>query len=453
MSQTPPPQPVFDPNAPHMQRPRLRPIRGFPAQTPDGQPMIGLTDARQVSDKIVYASPAVQHVLPLLDGQHDLDAIVKQIGRGLTRPILEQLVAQLDGAFLLEGPSFDALLAKTRAEFDSSPTLPPAGSAAFADALVQQGMQQQNEPAPASPEETAARGAQKLRALFDQWIQAVLKGAPPMTELPRAVVAPHLDYGRGWMNYAATWGRLKGAPRPARVVILGTNHFGYSTGVCGCDKGYETPLGVCHADLDLIAAVRRRLGDEQSARLFEHRFDHEREHSVELQVPWIQHVFGPDAQGNYPKVMGVLVHDPTAAEGRSYDGKGLDLDPFVEALRGALADVSGPTLVCSSADLSHCGPSFGDQQKLGGEEQAAVEFRNRILAHDREMLGFLAAGKPDDLLASMTWQQNPTRWCSIGNLVAAHRVTQPAKVDLLNYAGAMDQEGFTFVSSASMVMT
>ncbi|MDX2131886.1 MAG: AmmeMemoRadiSam system protein B [Planctomycetota bacterium] len=448
-----PAQPAFDPNAPHQQRPRLRQVRAFPAQTQEGQPMLGLTDARQISDKIVYCSPAVQHVLPLMDGQHDLDAIVKQIGRGLTRPLLENLVAQLESAFLLEGPAFDALLQKTRAEFDSSATLPPAASAAFAEALVQQGVQQQNEPMPASPEETAARGAEKMRGVFNQWITTVVKDAPAFTALPRAVVAPHLDYGRGWMNYAATWGRLKGTPRPARVVILGTNHFGFATGVCGCDKGYETPLGVCHADLDLIAALRRRLGEEQSRRLFEHRFDHEREHSIELQIPWIQHVFGADDKGEFPKVMGVLVHDPTALEGKSYDGKGVDLDAFIEAIRAAISEVSGPTLVVSSADLSHCGPAFGDQQKLGGEDKPAVDFRTRVLSHDREMLGFLTSNKPDELLASMTWQQNPTRWCSIGNLVAAHRITQPAKVELLNYAGAMDPEGFTFVSSASMVMT
>lgn len=454
--QQPPPQaPKFDPAAEHQQKPRLRNVRGFPAQTQQGQQMLGLADARQISDRIVYCAPAVQHLLPLMDGKRTLDDIVREIGKGLSRPILEPLVAQLDEAYFLEGPRFQTLLAKVRAEFDSSINLPPASSAAFADALVQQAVQQGGEPEPTSAEELAQRGAQKLRGIFEQWMDAALKEAPVKTyaSLPKAIVAPHLDYARGWLNYASAWGRMRGLARPDRVVILGTNHFGQSTGVCGCDKGYETPLGTCPADLDLIAAVRRRLGEPSAAKLFENRYDHEREHSIELQIPWVQHAFGADASGNYPKVFGVLVHDPVVNEGKSYDGQGLDLEPFVEALRGALADLPGTTLIVSSADLTHAGPAFGDQQTLAGEAPEAVAFRNKIVQHDREMLNLFGSGKAEELVASMAWQQNPTRWCSIGNMVAAMRLTQPTRVELLNYAAAMDPEGYTFVSNASMVMT
>ncbi|GJQ28790.1 MAG: hypothetical protein HBSAPP03_06740 [Phycisphaerae bacterium] len=390
-----------------------------------------------------------------MDGQRSLDDIAREVGKGLTRPMLEQLVAQLDDAYLLEGPRFDTLLAKVRADFDSSATLPPASSAAFAEALVRQAVQQAGEPEPASEQDLTSRGAAKLRGIFDQWMDAALKDAPnkSFAALPKAIVAPHLDYPRGWLNYAGAWGRLRGLPRPDRVVILGTNHFGHATGVCACDKGYETPLGVCEADLDLIAAVRSRLGPANADKLFQNRFDHEREHSVELQVPWVQHVFGPDASGKFPRVFGVLVHDPVVNDGKSYDGQGLDLDPFIDALRDAIASAPGTTLVVSSADLSHAGPAFGDQQRLAGESPETVAFRNKIVQHDREMLNLFGAGKPEDLIASMAWQQNPTRWCSIGNMVAAFRLTRPSRIELLNYAAAMDPEGYTFVSNASMVLT
>jgi AmmeMemoRadiSam system protein B len=415
--------------------------------------MLGLADARQISDRIVYCTPAVQHILPLMDGKHSLDDIVRQIGQGLTRTVLEQLVAQLDEAYLLEGPRFNELLAKVRADFDSSDTLPPASTAAFADMLVEMGVRQKGEEKPASPEDLAERGARKLREILDQWMDTVLKDAPVrrFTEFPRAIVAPHLDYPRGWLNYAGAWGRMRGLPAPDRVIILGTNHFGASTGVCGCDKGYRTPLGVCEADHDLIAAVRRRLGTGGAERLFENRYDHEREHSIELQIPWIQHVFGAD--GRTPRVFGVLVHDPSVNEGRSYDGKGLDLEPFIDAMQGAISDVGGTTLIVSSADLSHAGPAFGDQHPLAGDSPEAVQERNRIVQHDREMLQLFGQGKVDDLVTSMAWQQNPTRWCSLGNMVAAFRIARPTKIELLNYAAAMDPSGYTFVSNACMVMT
>jgi len=455
MSQTTPPQaPVFNPNAPHHARPKLRAIRGFPAQGPNNQQMIGLTDARQISDKVVYASPAVQMLLPLMDGKHTIDEIIGQVGRGLNRPILEGLVAQLDEAGLMEGPTFDAILAKMRADFDGAPNLPPASSAAMAEALIQQGVQQGGEAPPANAAEAATRGAEKIRKIFDEWTEAALKNSEKKSfdGLPKGVIAPHLDYPRGWLNYASTWGRMRGVARPERIVILGTNHFGMSTGVCGCDKGYETPLGICEADHDLIATVRRRLGEADASKLFEHRYDHEREHSIELQIPWIQHVFGPDASGKYPKVFGVLVHDPSVNAGESYDGKGLSLEGFLKAMESAIAEMPGPTLIVSSADLSHVGPAFGDQQTLAGEAKEAVEFRNKVVSHDREMLGMFGEGKAEDMMASMSWQQNPTRWCSIGNMVAAMRLAKPSRVELLNYAAAMDPQGYTFVSSASLVL-
>ncbi len=446
----------FDPSKPHLQKPRLRPVRGFPAQAkgPDGQihQMLGLADARQISEKMVVTLPAAQFILPLLDGTRGLDAVVTEVGRGLTRAFLEQLLAQLDDAGFLEGPRFDAMIADMRAQFDGAPVLPPGASAAFAEQLVER-----NEDG--SPKETLtdAQQAERLGQVFDTWIAEALKEAkdPAWTALPKAIVAPHLDYARGWINYAAVYGRLRVADRPDRVIILGTNHFGQATGVCVCDKGYQTCFGTCMVDAAALASLRANLGDAANAGLA-NRYDHEREHSIELHIPWLQHIFGQNDKGQYPTVLGILVHDPAVKNGESYDGSGLALQPFVDALKKTIASLPGRTLVVSSADLSHCGPAFGDQQAMAGEgdaAQAAEEARNRVFAHDREMLGHVAQNKPWDLVSAMAWQENPTRWCSTGNLVATLLVTEPASVEILNYSAALDQQGTTLVSSVAIAMT
>lgn len=447
MTDQPGPSPAparFDPAAPHHQKPRLRPVRGFPARHGD-QVMLGIADARQISDRMIVTAPAVQAILPLMNGERTIDEIVSEVGRGLTRPIMESLVAQLDDAALLFGPKFDALLARTRAEFDASPILPPASTAAFADALVAQALGR-------DPTEQEKRdlGAAKLRELMDQWIAQALEKAetPSFDELPRAIMAPHIDYPRGWLNYAAVWGRMRVVDRPDRVVILGTNHFGHATGVAACDKGFQTPLGSCPLDEPLAQAMRRRLGDK----LFEHRYDHEREHSIELQVAWVQHCLGADDKGEFCRVFGVLVHDPAVNNGESYDGQGVALVPFVEALREAIAEMPGRTLLVSSADLSHAGPMFGDPQPLAGDEGPGVERRNQVLKHDQDMLELVRRNKPDELVAAMAWQQNPTRWCSTGSIVSTLLAVQPAEVEILSYAAAMDPQGLGMVSSAAAVM-
>ncbi len=439
----------FTASAPHLQKPRVRPLRGMPVQgqTPDGQTvqMLGLMDARQVSDKMLVVPPAAQLVLPLLDGQHGLGDVVGKVGRGLTEDVLKDLIVQLDDAAFLEGPNFQKLMADTRAQFDAAEFLPPASTAAFAESLVVAAVGQD-----ATQEQKDEQGPRRLREAMDQWMGKALEKVekPSFDDLPRAIVAPHLDYGRGWINYGHIYGRLRVCEKPARVVILGTNHFGFGTGVVGCDKGYQTPLGTSPAATDLILMLRTALGDK----LFEHRTDHENEHSIELQIPWIQHVFGKDDFGREIPVFGALVHDPAANNGLSYDGNGVDFDSFVDALKASIEQLPGRTLVIASADLSHVGPAFGDQKPLAGDAQDVVQFRNSVHQHDINCLQSLVQGKPQDLVASMAWQQNPTRWCSTGNLVAAAKVTGSSAIELLNYGAAMDQQGQTMVTSAAMVM-
>jgi AmmeMemoRadiSam system protein B len=198
--------------------------------------------------------------------------------------------------------------------------------------------------------------------------------------------------------------------------------------------------------------VKSKLGNADAAKFMEHRYDHEREHSIELHIPWIQHCLGPNDGGEHIPVFAALIHDPCVNSGESYDGAGLALDPFIEALTAALAEIGGKTLIISSADLSHVGPAFGDQQTLIGEDQPVVEARNKVVQHDREMLKLIMENKPDDLVASMSWQQNPTRWCSVGNIVCAMKVAKPTSVTMLNYGAAIDQQGMTMVSHAAIAM-
>ena len=456
MSQTPPQQPnqpQYDPSAAHQNTPKLRKIRGVPVPVngPEGKKltMLGLADAQQISTKMVVTNPAFQAVLPMLDGSRDLDQIVAEVGQGLQRPMLEQLVAQLDDAGLIFGPNYEALAQKMRDDFDANDTLPPGSTAQMADLLVSHSLGEE-----ATDEQKAELGAQKLVEQLDSWIDTALKDSetPSLDTLPAGIMAPHLDYVRGWMNYAHIYGRMRVVDRPDHIVILGTNHFGQSTGVCGCDKGFETPMGACKLDQPLYDALTSALGDDATQKMLANRFDHENEHSIELHIPWIQHVFGKDEAGEYPKVFGALIHDPTVNNGESYDENGLGIDPFVDALKQAISAVGGKTLVISSADLSHVGPAFGDQQTLAGDDEQAQQFRGKVASHDQEMLKLIADRKVDDLIGSMAWQQNPTRWCSVGNITAMMRTVEPSQVDVLNYAATMDPQGNAFVSSASVAV-
>lgn len=444
--------PTFDASSEHQQKPRLRPIRGFvaPAKAPDGKQvqMLGLADAKQISPKVVFTQPAMQGILPLFDGEHSLDEVVEQVGKGLTREILEPFVAQLYDAGLIEGDIFDDMWAKMKADFDSTDILPPAQTGAMADAIVEQHVQKDHQRA-ATDEEKDQLGGEKLREQMTAMMNQALAEAedPSFDSLPKAIVAPYVPYSQAFQMYGSVYGRLRVVDKPARIVVLGTNHFGEDTGVCGCDKGFKTPLGTSPADSEMIDAMRAKLGDD----LFAHRYDHEREHSIELQAAWLQHVFGTE-DGNSPPVFAALVHDPVVKNGESYDGKGIALEPFVEALKEAIDSLEGPTLVVGSIELSHVGPSYGDQTQLAGNSPEADANRKKVVEQDQSLLKMVTEIKPEDLVSSLAWQQNPTRWSSTGALVATMQAARPSEVRLLQYGGTMDPQGAAMISSASLVM-
>ncbi len=441
-----PTPPAFDPDAPHQQKPKLRQIKGFPAQV-KGQQAMGVADARQISRKVVFTSPAAQQILPLMDGTRSLDDIVEQVGQGLERRSVELLVAQLDDAALLHGPNFDEVWNDFTRTFDSTDTLPPSNTADYAEALVKKARGEGNEP---TDEQLAEESPQALREHLDQMIDAALKDDdnPSFDSLPAGIVVPAIDYARGGLVFAKAYGRMRVVDRPDRVIILGPNHYGRSSGVAGCDKGFQSPFGECSGDTQLVDKLRNSLGDK----LFEHRYDHEREHSIELQLPWIQHVFGMDDDGNYPKMFAALVHDAAANNGESYDGNGVAIQPFVDAVKQALAELGGTTLLIVSFDLSHVGPMFGDQIQLMGETPEAQEARSKVVQHDRDMLALLAQGKPEEMVAAMAWQQNPTRWSSTGPIVAAMGISEPCFARTLHYQGAIDQNGHMLVSMIAGVI-
>ena len=461
-----PTPPAFDPDKPHHAMPKIRgTIAGSPVgvQTPNGQQsMLALGDRSQVVDRPVVTSPLAQFMLPHMNGERGPAQIAEAAREQATKANLPEaavqhlteenvrlLIAQLDGAGLLHGPTFDAILEAMHAEYDKTDYLPPASTANLADALVIQEFG-----AETTDEQKAEHGPGRLRDSIDRWMDEALKKAddPSFDALPKAVFAPHTDYFRGWHNYGAVYGRMRVVDRPDRVIVLGTNNFGFGTGVVGCDKSFRTPLGDVARDGAFADLLDRHLGEENAALLYGHRFDHEREPSVELQLPWIQRIFGGTDGAECPPVFAALVHDPARNNGESYDGKGLSLFPFVDAMKAAIAEAPGRTLVVCSANLSHIGPAFGDRIALSGDTDDAKQNRQKVFDHDKEMLQLIGEGKAEELVASIAWQQNPTRWNSTGPIVAAMKVVDAGSVRLLNYAAAADNQGQALISSFAGVV-
>ena len=392
--------------AEHLQRPALRRVHPVPLQK-DNQMFLGLQDPCMLSSQMMVVPPQAFQVMQFFNGERSIDEIVGTLKLPDPAPLLE-LVKRLDEFGLLWGPTCEALEGKKKADLQQAGAFAPGASKSLGD-----------DPA-------------AIRAQLEKWLD---EAEDAEIEEPIAgIVACHLDFGRGHPVYASSYRTIAKGPRPDRVVVLGTNHFGMGDGVVMADVGYDSPLGRMPVDAGILEHVRAATG----RKLFVDILDHVSEHSIQFHIPWIQHLYG-----NVP-VVAALVPDPTVGL-MADDGERMGVDEFVDVLGSALAAKGGRTLFVASADMSHVGPAFGEPAPVNEQRRREIE------AHDRSLMKEFIAG-PDRLVAAMRANKNPTRWCSVGCLTAAARLAKPSAIELIDYRQAVDDKGTALVSSASMAM-
>ena len=206
------------------------------------------------------------------------------------------------------------------------------------------------------------RLAAELKTLLEQAL-------PPLGARPIALVVPHAGLAFSGLIAADAWRQAQGH-RYDLVVLLGTNHTaGFFTGISVfIGGGFRTPLGVVQVDEQaastLLAADRDCSSDPAP---------HEREHSIEVQLPFVQTVL-PGVP-----ILPVIVSDE---------------DPHLCARLGvALANVlaSRRALIVASSDLSHF-PSYED-----------------AAAADRAVLAAMARLDPDGLRETIAREEGAGR--------------------------------------------
>ncbi len=173
-------------------------------------------------------------------------------------------------------------------------------------------------------------------------VQAMLGDAvPTRPDRPIALVVPHAGYVFSGQIAADAY-KQAAAHRYDTIVIVGTNHTdaGFrAVGICP-GTAYRTPLGAVPIDQAFVAALQKADGD-----CVVDATVHRQEHSVEVQVPFVQQIF-PNA-----KVVPLVVGRPDPA--------------LCGRLGRALADVAKDrsVLLVASSDLSHY-PSSRDAAEV-----------------------------------------------------------------------------------------
>lgn len=244
-------------------------------------------------------------------------------------------------------------------------------------------------------------------ALRDQVERFVEPGAKKVRAL--GIVSPHAGLVYSGSVAGAVYSRVE---LPDTFVLIGPNHTGLGAPVSlMATGGWETPLGAVRINEDLAAAVlshSRRIHDDTMAHL--------REHSLEVQLPFIQY-FKKEFS-----IVPIQMMD-TRLETCIELGKAIASAIAECGVRSAEYKAGG-TLIVASSDMSHY-VSAGTAKK---KDHAAIK---RILELDARGLYY-------------TVRDENISMCGFGPAVAmltACKILGAAKAELVKYANSGDVSG------------
>jgi AmmeMemoRadiSam system protein B len=397
--------PTTDPS-----RPKLRPHLAAERAGEE----VHLFDPYRVGEPVRLSLLALE-IVRRLDGTRslrDLQAELTGLTGGTIIPLdtLEGLVTALDGAYLLDSPAFAARI--------NNPVRKPTCVGAYDGDPV--------------------KLREQVRGLFTAPDGPGLPGEParsPHGRL-RAVLVPHMDYARGNVTYG--WGFKELAERTdARLfVVVATSHYSPHR-VTATRQHFETPFGVCETDQRFVD----RLEAEYGPGLYDDPLAHLPEHSVELEVVILQHLFAD--RGPIRIVPLVVGSFGDCVEEECEPGNRSDIARLAAAQRAAEAAAREPVCYVISGDLAHIGPKFGDRRRAEGPWLAESETQDRAILAELE--------KPDaaGYFRVIASEQDARRICGLPPTYVTLAATRPGRGRVLHYQQFVHPKGHESVSFAA----
>jgi AmmeMemoRadiSam system protein B/AmmeMemoRadiSam system protein A len=170
-------------------------------------------------------------------------------------------------------------------------------------------------------------------------VDGMLKEASPpkINGKPLAIIAPHAGYRFSAPVAAAGYAALKGHDYKRVIVLAFSHRHGGTYGGVDVPKdltAYETPLGLVPIDREVCNELLK------SRKFSSHRGIDREEHSLELQLPFLQRAVGEFQL--VPLMIG-----------------NMSLSDYTEAAEALLPFIDEETLLVVSSDFTHYGPNYG----------------------------------------------------------------------------------------------
>lgn len=183
----------------------------------------------------------------------------------------------------------------------------------------------------------------QLRQFFENAVPKKKEGSP------LAIVVPHAGYVFSGQVAASAYNQIDPDQKFERIFMIGSSHVAAFQGASVyCVGNYETPLGTVPVDLKLA----QKLVDDNKILKY-HPEAHIREHSLEVQLPFLQYYLKTDF-----KIVPIMIGSSNVETAKK----------LAEILKPYL---NGKNLFVISSDFSHY-PDYADAQKADHATAEAI---------------------------------------------------------------------------------
>jgi len=371
----------------------------MPSPSPE-HPGLFIRDPYRFSDAMLVIPPVLVECLGCFDGQKtelDLRAALVRLTQTLeVGEIATHLIKTLSAAGFLEDETFEHMERERRDAFAAQPVREPAHAGSAYPAEVE-----------------------KLRETMGRYMDGASAGSDAGDLF--AIAAPHVSPEGGWQSYRAAYAMLRPEHRERTFVILATSHFGEPEKFGLTRKTFRTPLGEAPTDRDLVDRLAAASGEAVEMEDFCHSF----EHTVELQVIFLQHVLGPDVR-ILPILCGPFAHSLVNGGSPESDS---GVARFFDAL-GDLRECEGDRLFwILGVDMAHMGTRYHDRFTAVANQGIMSE----VEARDGSRIGRINAADAAGFWDLVRENRDDLKWCGSSPFYTFLKIAPRARGELLRY--------------------
>jgi AmmeMemoRadiSam system protein B len=203
-------------------------------------------------------------------------------------------------------------------------------------------------------------------------------------------------------------------------------------------KHFETPWGEVETDQDFLTDFEK----ECPLNFYEDEFVHKTEHSIELQLVFLQALRPKEKPFRIVPILCGSFHEAIARDLSPLDLPGVR--EFLQAIRKVKAGSSREICVLSSADLAHVGIRFGDPEP---PNPMTLQI---LAAEDRIMLEAVCKLDGEGFFEFLRREKDRRKICGSSAIYALMHLIETREGELLKYDQSVEPNSQAVVTFASM---